>query len=571
MGREYTLGGNFYILLFIASGYCLASYFTTPIFWGDSGYYVLTVLDAQSISDPKLWEFGHLLWRPLGYLAISIHEAYLSPVQGNSLTDPRQWLTEFFAWISWIAGLGSVLVFAILTSNRSAEHSTYESSKTRVWRFSPIAFSCFFAFSWPFLNYSQTACPYIPGLFFLLCGSAIIGGIKNAKNHRGGLSGLAIAGAALSFSLALGMWSVYVLAVPGFVLLGLYQEDRKHLWQIRNSLIAACVCFLFLLTAIYGCGAWFAQVNSLSEVKSWVRNAGHGKENHGGIARSVFGAINTFIDLGDIGKDIKRYALNDPYNPITLWQAFGLGATKILAFLTFVASILLCGFIQPPNRALLAVFLVAFLPNMAFAISFDGSSPERFLNSYPILLLLGVAVTTGPTHRVVTSIVGLFLLIATVNNLPQFLTYNVRAQEEHLVSVAKDLQTMVRAPDSVFVPTCADKLCELNRGFYYEPNMWIGSLGTGVIDVVSVGNISSKRWRENFESRVKATRERGGNIWFSSKLRAPKPHRNWGWVEGEDKNVRWNELQAYFQLLEADCSLGGGAWCLLLPSALSNL
>ena len=58
--------------------------FTGPHSYSDTNMYAGEIQSAGSISDPLLWDFGHLLWRPLGWLAHRATVDWLEPSIGSS-------------------------------------------------------------------------------------------------------------------------------------------------------------------------------------------------------------------------------------------------------------------------------------------------------------------------------------------------------------------------------------------------------------------------------------------------------------------------------------------------------
>jgi hypothetical protein len=138
------------VLIFVV--YILATWFTDAFFMGDTWIYVSDLLNAQSL-DASFRDFGHALWRPLGWLVCRA----LSPLLGVG-DDARARVTLSLLGINWVAGLVSTLPV----------HSLARRFSSREWPALLVAMT--FLFSNAILNYSQTAQPYVPGLALLLAG-----------------------------------------------------------------------------------------------------------------------------------------------------------------------------------------------------------------------------------------------------------------------------------------------------------------------------------------------------------------------------------------------------------------
>jgi hypothetical protein len=77
----------------------------------------------------------------------------------------------------------------------------------------------------------------------------------------------------------------------------------------------------------------------------------------------------------------------------------------------------------------------------------------------------------------------------------------------------------------------------------------------------------SARWREDLSKRIVAVWDAGGDVWFAHRLLADKPRPESNWVEGDDPHLSWRDLQAFFQALETDETVGGeDGFVRLVPS-----
>jgi hypothetical protein len=91
-----------------AAIYLLATLFTTPIFQGDTVDYVDSVLNGA-----EFWEFGHLVWRPAGWLLFHLFEPVARLLVGS---DRQAQVALIFIAINWVAGFACVVLLRALLS-----------------------------------------------------------------------------------------------------------------------------------------------------------------------------------------------------------------------------------------------------------------------------------------------------------------------------------------------------------------------------------------------------------------------------------------------------------------------
>ena len=113
----------------MAALYVSASVFTNAHFMADSGGYVVSILayagvDEYVVENPTInnfraensfWDFGHLLWRPLGLLLFKIFRPLSSLVIGP---DPAHNVMFLLMAVNFVAGLVSAV--AAVPSDRLA-------------------------------------------------------------------------------------------------------------------------------------------------------------------------------------------------------------------------------------------------------------------------------------------------------------------------------------------------------------------------------------------------------------------------------------------------------------------
>src|SRR5215217_2636671 len=111
--------------LLVAALYVVASVFTNAHFMADSGGYVVSILayagvDEYVLENPSaadfraqnsFWDFGHLLWRPLGLLLFKLFRPLSSLVIGP---DPAHNMMVLLMTVNFLAGLVSAVLLYLL-------------------------------------------------------------------------------------------------------------------------------------------------------------------------------------------------------------------------------------------------------------------------------------------------------------------------------------------------------------------------------------------------------------------------------------------------------------------------
>ena len=91
--------------MFGATIFLISIGLTDAVFWADSADYVDSVIAFQQNVNYNFWEFGHLFWRPLGWLVWF----QFSPNGGAD--SWRKEIITTFLWFNYIAGFCSTLLF----------------------------------------------------------------------------------------------------------------------------------------------------------------------------------------------------------------------------------------------------------------------------------------------------------------------------------------------------------------------------------------------------------------------------------------------------------------------------
>jgi hypothetical protein len=523
--------------------YVIATLLTSAHFMADTVDYVESVLKSV-----EFWEFGHLFWRPVGWLLYQVSEPFTRDIVGP---DPVANVALVFVALNWIAGLTSaLLIYGLL--KRVTKHEWAA-------RLSTLAF----AFSHSFLNFAQTGSSYIPGLAFLLLGLFILS--KNEERPDRLLRSAMAAGVALACSVCL--WFLYIWAIPGalalpFLLFGAQPARRRLVFR-------AAVVFAVAAGLAYGAVLAHLGIYNLTELRSWISSSSHGMTHVKGVTRVAFGVPRSLIDMGNDGVVLKRFLLGDPFNPVSVPEV-------ILLSLWALALFYICGGVVAFNllrskwgKRVLFYMLAGSLPMIAFAAFFDGAAIERYLPIYPFLFLALSCFLAGKRPALPAKIAVLSLIAVTSGSNVIRMSKPVLAREQERVAARIDELRPRLKPESVIVTIdLQDALINFRRSFPFDP--LVQQTQARITSLVMIGTERVPAWTEEFAEEAASTWRRGGEVWVTARALSPRPREEWNWVEGADRRISWDDFYSFFSNLQTGESTGGEDGFVLLPPSSSN-
>ncbi len=509
----------------VAAIYLLATLFTAPLFLGDTADYVDSVL-----SGVEFWEFGHLTWRPAGWLLFQAFEPLARWLVG---ADVQAQVALIFIAINLIAGLACVLLLRALLS----------CFNVREW--AADAATVAFIFSQAFLSYTQTGCSYIPGLAFLLLGLFILA--KNADREDRTLRTAILAG--LAFATSLSTWFLYLWALPAALALPLvFGADRRRWKLVLQTTLALC-----LFTAIaYSAALAHLGIYNLTDLKAWIASSSHGMKI-GGASRVVFGLPRSMISLGNDGLLFKRFLLHDPFNSVSALDLFRLSLWKLGLFYLFALSIVAGLFRNSQGKRLAALMALNAIPVLGFAVFFDGGSMERYFPLYPAFFL-SLAFVLSSGARWLKTVALTFIAVILLTNIAFLASPVIDRHQETVAARISELQPLKPA-SRIFTLNQQDELLNFYRSFPFNAVNQQG--GLNVRPVLAIGTEQIDRWREEFAAQSIASWQSDGDVWVSNRLFAERPRRDWYWVEGDDRRVGWKDLNEFFSQFEIARQAGG--------------
>jgi hypothetical protein len=542
--------------LLVAAIYTVAVAFTKAYFMGDSGGYVGSILAYAGIpeyvlqipavadyrAENSFWNFGHLLWRPFGWLLFKVFTPVSSLVIGP---DPFANVLLQLIAANFVAGLVSALLLYFLIDKLTER------------RWLAVVVSAFFIFSSGFLNYAQTGTAYVPGLAFLIAALYLL--LKDKGNLT---RGTAIS-AGLACAAAVSIWVPYVLVVPGTVAAPfiLFDLDRRQklllLWAIVAFAVAISTAYLIVMAV--------AGVYTPSDFRAWI--ATHGV-NISGLARVVFSLPRSFIHMGRDGVLFKRFLLHDPFNPVSLVDLVRFSLWKLLLFYLGLAALGIT-LLFSSRRRMLWLLLATAAPLLLFAIRIEGGAIERYLPIYPVIFI-SLALSLGAIRapRALQALPVLFFIVAAVANSTAMAGFVLDRQNQKTAERVQAIVPHLKPNSWLVTANLQDDLVNFQASFPFHPVNQHNNYR--VYQLIVLNTDQAAHWREEFVAKVQEAWAKGGDAWLSKRLFSARPEAAWNWVEGDDPRVRWGDIYNYFSQFETGVLAGGADGFVLLEQSEKN-
>lgn len=496
------------------------------------------VVDYHQTTANPFWDFGHILWRPLGWLGFLLARPATQLFADHSL---RAQVLLTLIGINFVASLGCVVLFFLLS--RRIIGDVWSSFLASVGFFSADAF----------LDYAHSGNAYVVGVACLVAGMYTLWS-ENVSDHP---LGRALT-AALLFALAVLFWLPYVFVLPAAIAapLLLYGHERQRLRLTWQTTVACAVMGL----ALYASAIAVVGIHNTADLREWILAAGHGHIQPGGLraaARLAFAVPRSFVNMDRDGMWLKRYLVHDPYAPVTTKSLFGYSLWKLVLF--YASASIVCLELLRSMRGRILLFLLAatVLPIFVFAVFiFEAGSIERYLPLYPfVFLAFGYVLASQETRRSsrVLLVVALTAMVAVNFNAMRRGTLELR-REEAVVRI-HDLMPVLTPESLVLAVNEQDSLAEFRQNFPLDAinvdTRW------RTYDVLEINTERLATWREDLAKRVLGTWLRGGTVWLPVRFLSAKPRPEWNWVEGDDKRVHWTDLPTFFSRFDMGPPIGG--------------
>jgi hypothetical protein len=530
--------------------YVLVMYFTAAFFMGDTGHYA-DVIAGASI-DSALADFGHLLWLTAAWLVWNAIHAFAAG------EDARARFIIALIAISWTAGLiATVVVYDLaLRVGRNLWVATYVAAA--------------FIFSQGFLNFAHTGCAYVTGLALLLVGLWLL--LRDEEKAAPSRARAAGAGVVLACSVA--TWFPYILALPGILVtpLLLFGWTQRR-WRSMAHATAACA---IVGVIVFGSAAAAQGIYDLPRFMQWMSASSHGITT-GGFTRMVFGFARSFLNMGNDGLLFKRFVLHDPFNPVSLSELVRTSLGKFFAFYIFLAIILTAMTRSARGRRFLSVVAFCGVPVIAFAWAWQGGDMERYFPLYPAMFLsLADVLSNGHWIWLVRSAAGVFLLLLLFVNGPALSKDTVERKQASALSRIADIERSWKPHSEIATVLSLDDVSAFYWNYPLHPLSLTGFMAQrpdqvpAVFDIIERNGPQGTHWRAGFAAVALTVWSRGGDLWVTKEVFAPRPPADSAWVEGDDPTVQWRDVYQFFSQLEPGRSTGGEDGFFLVPPSPAN-
>lgn len=525
---------------------------------GDTRDYITDVLNYSHNrgTAPAMmrWEFGHLLWRPLGYAGWRLTAPVTSVWFHN---NPVIEIAAVFWAINFISGFCLVFIVLAIVNRLGIKHWT------------AFAITSSVLFSSAVLNYIHSGTSYIPGLVLQLAGLWFV--LKAVQDDRNRISNAVCSGLALALACAL--WFPYFFGIPAVFIAALVLPPPATA-QMRSERSALALSgYVLAATAVFGiaffaAGAALAHIASVSQLYDWIWSSGHGISAHQRLLRFPTGFARTFFYLGDEGIMIKRLVFRDLYAPVN-WAVVAGGLWKIvLVFLTF-GTVLAMLARNRNTRWTLVIALGGIVPTLLFALLlFETSSAERYLPMFAgLVTAVCVLVRDGFALRSVKYLLILFASAMVTVNLYAY-AGALRLEANQSTKRFELVATQIRQGGVAMILSVRDPLSEYLDREPFNPEDQPNALPLYEIIGVHVPELGS--WKADSSCRILRAWDTGANAVLSKRLLASKPNPEWGWVENDDPSVRWVDVRDFFRQFDIATDVGDADGFIRIARSLRN-
>ena len=500
--------------------YIVSMVITHPHFIGDTPEYVDSIVSYSRGVNNYFWDFGHLLWRPFGWLSVTV----LSPLLASRTGCQTCVITGVLLGVNMVAGAVSVLLLYMFVYGIC-----------RRWWAASVATMCLI-FAQAFLNFTQTGVSYLSGLSFLLLGLVL--SVYPPRKKAIALDLLT----GVCFALAVCLWFLYILALPAALSAPvLFTKDsvpakKRMLRIVLSTLCAGILAYGFVIAEM--------RISSVSGLRSWMASSSHGPTEMRGAARMAFGLPRSWMDMGDDGTAFKRFLLADPVNPVAARDLLHLGIWKLVLFYCVLATMIYVASRAEEGKRIALFLLLNAVPVIGFAIFWRGADIERYLPLYPAFLL-GLAFMISPLRRqrLATVLACLFTVSVIVTNV----TAMSKSRLQHSYAGAEQrigkLLPMLTPGSRVVVLDEDDELMRFQRDYPFSSLNRSGKLH--LYALVSPATVRSTHWRQEFAAVAFQTWEHHGSVWISNRLFQDRPRPEWKWVEGDDSHLHWQDIVGF--------------------------
>jgi hypothetical protein len=517
-----------------------------PLSFGDTVFYVEDILGAsrplQLVTLRPLLDFGHLLWRPLGWLLFQVVHT-LTPV--GDLLEERLLITKILISINVLSGaIATLLLYMICRRLEFGRTVSYLVCAVFICS-NAVVFS------------ALTGSSYMLALAFLMAALWPVmshgpGGTEPSRRK------LWCGGVLLTLSVA--SWFPFVLVVPAVAMAAAIRLGDPGPFSMHRVQLRAAVHVIGASLAggivIYGAAALALGINSVAGMKAWISGSAHGWRQSSNLLRLGMGLPRCCVALtDDAGVPWKRFLFHDPFAPVRPRDLIQSSLLWMIVFYLGLALLLHALLRNQKGRILLSLLLIATLPVLMFAVFlFEPSSIERFMPVFPFYFIaLGYQIHSTWANLKFRS---LSLIYPAVLILASSATYYNGCVEKHWAPARSRLQALKRElrPGSTIA-----LLTNWDDAFLFmKDNPLHDTFSEALVFRIVLRPANEKifSWRESFASRTLEAWDTSSEMWVSERLLAVAPLPEWDWVEGDDRAIQWHQVPDFFRQFQFDKKIG---------------
>jgi len=537
--------------LFLVACFGLLMAFTRSLFTGDTYWYVLDIQGALGhgwTDDPKIWDFSHLLWRPLGKILSGPFLPLILPHFHNNAATSITFLLVCL-------NVSAMLICGLLV--QSAAWRLSGNRLTATW--AAVAFLCIS----PLLNYSRSGSSYVFGLAFFLGAFYLSGFYQGDSRKAAVLCGILMSVAVLA-------WVPYLVSIPAVLLAGplLSRDSRSERKRFMGFAVLAGLIAGVIVAGFYGVALGCLRVHTVSALQQWIHASSHDPDRNRKLLRMATGFPRSVYELGDVARWIKWYLFRDPYAQVGLLELMHVSLLKLAVFYVTLASLILSLWRSLMGRRLLVLLIIAMIPNLGMALYYESGSPERYLPFLPIVFIaFGYVLGSKDLSIRWKTLMALMCCAHIPVNLATLSASRVNRKFSIAADSLADL-TQLRPGNHLYVINGSDDRAQLIVVAPFHP---INQKSLPEFDTImpTLGPRVAF-WQIDFASTTLRTWDHSGEVWVTNRVLSQRPRRNWAWVEGDDKRITWKAIYEFFQGLDHSDTKGGVDGFFQIPNTPKN-
>lgn len=524
--------------------------FSRPANIGSDAFWYVTdirnTMDHPWTDSPAIWEFAHLLWRPLGRILGAGLSFLARPFVGG---DARAEVTLLMISVSVIAAF--ICCFLV--------QSAIWRLTGKPWLATLIA-GAFLGFN-PLLNDSRTAAPYVVGLTFSMAALHLTIFSTSASRYKAAVSAGILSAVATSF------WVPLIVSFPAVLLARPILRRAKGSKLDFRFLATMVLAWGTTLAVLYGLVMFAAHITSFSGFRAWMIRgaAGVSGVRDRTLVRMATGMVRGFYNLGEDSVWFKWYVFHDPYAHVSLFELFRVSLARIALFYSALAGLIVLLWSSWFGKRLLLLVLLLAAPHIAMALAFESASPERYIGPLGLVAIAFGYIAGNPQFGRAKRALAVALCCA-----PFF--FNVAEVDAKLADakIQHDVDRItpfLHVPEAtrIFVLSLRDSLLELRYAAPFHP---IQRETLPRIDFIQP--LSHSDWRTAFACAAIAAWQGGGQVWITERVLRDTPARKWLWVEGDNTSISWDSVHRFFTSFSRGETLGGEDGFFQLEDSVQN-